>query len=174
MREDPEYVRAGSANLLVAYAPHQGWRQVGVTTHRTAVDWALAMRALVDDPAFQDADRLIVVLDNLNTHRLSSLYTTFPAPEAHRIACKLELRFTPKHGSWLNMAELDLSVRGRQCLDRRLPDRPTLATEVAAWAQARNAVAAPAHWTFTVDDARTHLTHRYPFSLCDTSTWTVH
>jgi hypothetical protein len=170
VREDPEYVRAGSANLFLSYAPHLGWRQVTVTTQRTAVDWAHAMRELVDAPAFAGADRIIVVLDNLNTHRLSSLYTTFPREEAHRIARRLELRFTPKHGSWLNMAELELAVLARQCLTRRLPDRATLATEVAAWADARNAVAEPAHWTFTVDDARTRLTHLYPIPVCDTST----
>jgi len=165
-REDPEYVRAGSANLFMSYAPHLGWRQVTVTTQRTAVDWARAMRALVD-VHFPDAARIIVVLDNLNTHRLSSLYTTFPAPEAHRIARRLELRYTPKHGSWLNMAELELAVLGRQCLARRLPDRATLEAEVTAWTAVRNAVAAPAQWTFTVDDARTRLTHLYPFPICD-------
>ncbi len=168
-REDPEYVRHGSANLFLSYAPHLGWRQVTVTAQRTAVDWALAMWDLVDTPQFADAARIIVVLDNLNTHRLSSLYTAFPAPEARRIAPKLELRFTPKHGSWLNMAELELAVLDRQCLDRRIPDQATLATEVAAWADARNAVAAPAQWTFTTEDARTRLTHLYPIPVCDTS-----
>lgn len=165
-REDPEYVRHGSANLFLSYAPQLGWRQVTVTTQRTAVDWALAMRDLVD-VHFPQADRIIVVLDNLNTHRLSSLYTTFPAPEAHRIARTLELRFTPKHGSWLNMAELDLAVLARQCLDRRIPDHRTLEQEVAAWVQQRNAVAAPAQWTFTTAQARTRLTHLYPFPICD-------
>lgn len=133
-REDPEYVRHGSANLFLSYAPHLGWRQVTVTAQRTAVDWALAMRDLVDTPQFADAARIIVVLDNLNTHRLSSLYTAFPAPEA-----------------------------------RRIPDQATLATEVAAWADARNAVAAPAQWTFTTEDARTRLTHLYPIPVRDTS-----
>lgn len=169
-REDSEYVRAGSANLFLSYAPHLGWRQVTVTAQRTAVDWALAMRNLVDGPAFRDAERLIVVLDNLNTHRISSLYMTFPAPEAHRIARKLDLRYTPKHGSWLNMAELELAVLGRQCLARRIPDRIALEREVAAWVAARNAVAAPARWTCTVDDARTRLSHLYPIPLCDSST----
>jgi hypothetical protein len=168
VREDPEYVRAGSANCFLAYAPHLGWRHLIVSAQRTAVDWALAMRALVDN-CFPDAERLIVVLDNLNTHRLSSLYTAFPAPEAQRLARKLELRYTPKHGSWLNLAEGELSVLARQCLDRRIPDRATLAAEVAAWETARNAVAAPAQWTFTVDDARTRLHHLYPIPVCDTS-----
>lgn len=167
-RQDPEYTRHGSANLFMLYAPHLGWRHVAVTDQRRAVDWALVMRELVD-VHFPDAARIIVVLDNLNTHRLSSLYTAFPAEEAYRIARKLELRFTPKHGSWLNMAELDLAVLTRQCLGRRFPDRATLATEIAAWEAARNAVAAPAHWTFTVDDARTRLSHLYPVPICDTS-----
>lgn len=167
-REDPAYRRAGCANLFLSYAPHLGWRQVTVTTQRTAVDWALAMRDLVDGP-FRDAPKLVVVLDNLNTHRLSSLYTAFPPAEARRIARRLELRFTPTHGSWLNMAELEFAVLGRQCLDRRIPDRATLETEVAAWAAARNAVASPAQWTFTVDDARTRQTHLYPFPICDTT-----
>ena len=167
-RADPGYVRGGSANLFLAYAPHLGWRQVTATGQRTAVDWARAMRDLVD-VHFPAAARIIVVLDNLNTHRLSSLYTTFPAPEARRIARRLDLRFTPKHGSWLNMAELEFAVLARQCLDRRIPDRATLAQEVAAWTAARNAAAAPARWTFTVDDARTRLTHLYPIPVCDTS-----
>lgn len=167
-REDPEYTRHGRANLFLSYAPHLGWRHVVVTTQRTAVDWALAMRELVDVD-FPTADRLIVVLDNLNTHRLSALYATFPAPAAQRLARKLEFRFTPKHGSWLNMAELELAVLSRQCRARRLPDQPTLAAEVTAWAATRNAVAAPAHWTFTTTDARTRLTHLYPIPVCATS-----
>lgn len=165
-REDPEDVRHGSANLFLSYAPHLGWRQVMVTTQRTAVDWALAMRELVD-VHFPQAERIIVVLDNLHTHRLSSLYTTFPPAEAHRIAPKLDLRFTPNHGSWLNMAELEFAVLARQCLDRRIPDRATLETEVATWVDARTAVPTPAQWTFTTEDARTRLTHLYPFPICD-------
>jgi hypothetical protein len=171
VRQDPEYRRHGSANLFMLYAPQLGWREVLVSTQRTAVDWALAIRTLVD-VHFPEADQIIVVLDNLNTHRLASLYAAFPPAEAHRIARRLDLRFTPKHGSWLNMAELELSVLARQCLDRRIPDRATLEVEVAAWVAARNAVAAPARWTFTSDDARTRLTHLYPFPLCDTTTLT--
>ena len=167
-RQDPEYRRGGSANLFVAYAPHLGWRAVTVTTQRTAVDFALAMRELVDRH-FPAAARILVVLDNLNTHHLSALYTTFPAAEAHRIAQRLDLRYTPTHGSWLNMAELELAVLTRQCLDRRIPDRATLETEVAAWTTARNAVAAPAQWTFSMDDARTRLSHLYPVPVCATS-----
>jgi len=131
------------------------------------------MRDLVDGPV-REAPKLIVVLDNLTTHRLSSRYTTFPAPEAHRIARRLDLRFTPRHGSWRNMAELELSVLGRLGRDRRIADRATLETEVAAWADARNAVAEPAQWTVTVDEARTRLTHLYPLPVGDTSTLTDH
>ena len=164
-----EYRRQGSADLFLPCAPHPGWRHVTVTTQRTAVDWALAMRDLVE-VQFPEAQRIIVVLDNLNTHRLSSLDTTFPAAEAHRLARKLELRFTPKHGSWRTMAEGELSILSGQCLNRRIPDQATLATEVTAWADAHNAVAAPAHWTFTVDVARTRLTRLSPLPVWDTST----
>ena len=168
-REDPEYRRQDSANLFLAYAPQLGWRHVTVTVQRTAVDWAMAMRDLVE-VHFPDAEGLIMVMDNLNTHRLSSLYTAFPAAEAHRIARKLELRFTARHGSWLNVAELEFSVLQRQCLARRIPDIATLTEAVTAWVTARNAVAAPARWTFTVDDARHRLSHLYPLPICDTST----
>ena len=172
-RQDPEYVRAGSANLFLAYAPQLGWRHVAVTETRTSVDWALAMRDLVE-VHFPDADRIIVVLDQLNTHRISSLYTAFPPAIAQRIAQRLHLCYTPKHGSWLNMAECEFSVLKRQCLDRRIPDRATLAQEIDAWTAGRNAAAAPAHWTFTVEQARTRLTHLYPTPVCDTETLTDH
>lgn len=169
VREDPTYVRQGSANCLLAFAPHLGWRHVRVSEQRAAVDFAEAMRELVD-VHFPAAERIVVVLDNLNTHCVGSLYTAFPKEEALRLARKLVFHFTPKHGSWLNMAEAELSVLARQCLDRYLPDRGTLETEVAAWAAARNAVAAPATWSFTTDDAHTRLHHLYPVSICDTST----
>jgi hypothetical protein len=168
VREDPEYARHGSANLFMTYAPHLGWRHVSVTGRRTGADWAFAMRELID-VHFPAAERIVIVLDNLNTHRLSSLYLTFPAPEAHRIARKLDLRFTPVHGSWLNLAEGELSVLSRQCLHRRVPDRATLEREVAAWVASRNAVGAPGVWRFTVDEARTRLTSLYPIPTCDTS-----
>lgn len=161
-QHDAEYARAGSANLFLWCAPHLGHRQVTVTARRTRHDWARAMRDLVDAPLFADATRIVVVLDNLNTHRLSSLYATFPPAEARRIARKLDLRFTPVHGSWLNIAELELSALGRQCLRRRIPTATALATEVAAWAAARNAAAVPIAWSFTVADARRALPHVYP------------
>ncbi len=160
-RVDAEYVRHGSANCLLAVAPHLGWRHVAITERRTAIDWAHAMRDLVDGH-FPDAERIVLVLDNLNTHDPASLYKTFPPAEAKRIWDKLEFHFTPKHGSWLNMAELELSVLARQCLARRIPDRAALAAEVAAWSAARNAAGARIAWLFTITDARVRLPHLYP------------
>jgi transposase len=160
-REDAEYVRQGSANCFLAVAPQFGWRHVAITERRTALDWAHAMRDLVD-VHFPDAERIVLVLDNLNTHHPASLYKAFPPAEAKRIWDKLEFHFTPKHGSWLNMAELELSVLARQCLARRIPDRATLAAEVAAWSAARNAVGARIAWHFTITDARVRLPHLYP------------
>lgn len=172
-REDPEYRRGGSANLFLAVAPHLGWRHVTVTDQRTRVEWAEAMRELVD-VHFPEYERLIVVMDNLNTHRLSSLYHTFPAPEAFRIAQKLDLRFTPVHGSWLNIAELELQVLSTQCLDRRIPDRATLAAEVAAWEEPRNAAGVGVSWQFGVEDARHKLAHVYPLPEHDDEGVTAH
>jgi hypothetical protein len=160
-REDAEYARAGSANLFLWVAPHLGRRQITVTTQRTAVDWAHAMRELVDE-AFPEAERIVLVLDNLNTHDPASLYKAFPPAEAARIWSRLELHSTPTHGSWLNMAELELSALARQCLDRRIPDQATLAGEVRAWADERNRAAVGIDWRFSVDDARSTLTHVYP------------
>ncbi len=165
-RVDSEYSRHGSANLFLWVAPHLGRRQVTVTERRTALDWAHAMRELVD-VAFPAAERISVVLDNLNTHDPASLYKAFPPAEAARIWEKLELHYTPKHGSWLNMAELELSALARQCLARRLPDQPTLTAEVSAWAEARNQAAVAIAWHFTVDQARTTLTHLYPVPESD-------
>jgi transposase len=159
--EDPEYTRHGSANLFMLFAPPDGWRQVLVTAQRTRHEFAQAMRSLVDD-YFPQAERIRVVLDNLNTHRLASLYHAFAAAEAHRIAAKLEFHFTPKHGSWLNMAELELSVLSRQCLARRIPDRATLEAELAAWVTERNDAKLGARWTFTRAEAHTELAHVYP------------
>lgn len=165
-REDAEYDRHGSANLFLWVAPHLGRRQITVTPQRTAVDWAHAMRDVVE--AFPEAERIVVVLDNLNTHDPASLYKAFPPAEAARIWSRLELHSTPTHGSWLNLAELELSVLARQCLARRIPDRATLETEVAAWVAARNAEQVRIAWRFSVDDARTTLTHLYPIPACDT------
>jgi hypothetical protein len=160
-REDPEYVRGGSANLFVAYAPHLGWRHVSTAPRRTAVDWAVAMRAVIDG-AFPTAQRIIVVCDNLNIHRISSFYAAFGPEEARRLARIVEFRFTPVHGSWLNMAEFEISVLKRQVLSRRLGDLPTVTAAVAAWETARNTVAAPAQWQFTTEQARVRLPALYP------------
>lgn len=172
-RDDPQYRRRGSANLFVSCAPHLGWRHVQVADQRTGVDWALAIRELVD-VHFAEAEQIVLVLDNLNTHRLSSLYAAFPAPEARRIARKLELHFTPRHGSWLNMAELELHALGQQCLNRRIPDRETLEHAVTAWATARNADRVTVNWRFSVDDARRALPAVYPIPTCASDALTEH
>jgi DDE superfamily endonuclease len=160
-RFDYEYERQGTANLFLFCQPLGGWRHVEVTDHRTGHDFALQMQALVDRH-FPDAERIRVVLDNLNTHTPAALYEAFPAAEARRILRKLEFHYTPVHGSWLNMAELEFSMLSRQCLGRRIPDRDTLATEVAAWVAARNEQRATIHWSFTVDHARSKLHRLYP------------
>lgn len=160
-REDYEYTRHGSANLFLWCAPHLGTRGVEVTERRTRLDFAHVLRTLVDEH-FAAAERLVLVLDNLNTHDPSALYAAFPPAEAKRLWDKLEIHFTPKHGSWLNIAEIELSVLARQCLDRRIPDRDTLTAEVAAWVAARNAEQIGVDWHFTTADARTKLAQLYP------------
>jgi hypothetical protein len=158
---DYEYTRNGVANLFMFFAPLEGWRHVAVTARRTRVDWAYAMRDLVD-VYFPTAATIRVVLDNLNTHIAGSLYEAFAPQEARRILDRLELHHTPKHGSWLNMAEIELSVLSRQCLDQRIPDAATLIREVAAWEAPRNSAQAPMEWHFTTADARIKLKHLYP------------
>ncbi len=158
---DYEYGRNGVATLFMFFAPLVGWRHVTVTERRTKVDWAHAMRDLVDG-YFPDARTIRVVCDNLNTHAPGSLYEAFPPEEARRILDRLELHHTPKHGSWLNMAEIELSVLGRQCLDRHLPAVETLQREVAAWEAPRNSVQATMDWRFTTADVRIKLKHLYP------------
>jgi DDE superfamily endonuclease len=160
-RVDYEYERNGVANLFLVTQPLGAWRHVDVTDRRTKHDFAHQMRDLVDRH-FPDADRIRVVLDNLNTHTPAALYEAFPPAEARRVLRKLELHYTPLHGSWLNMAELEFSTLSRQCLDRRIGDRDTLVTEVAAWEAARNEQRATITWQFTVDDARTKLHRLYP------------
>jgi hypothetical protein len=172
-RDDPEYQRHGSANLFLTVAPHLGWRRVTVTERRTTSDFAHAMRTLVDED-FPGAERIIVVLDNLNTHHLGALYGTFPPAEAHRLARKLEFRYTPLHGSWLNLAEIELSALSRQCLDRRIPDRPTLQQQIDTWVTERNAAVVRLNWHFTCAQARTKLVHLYPQTEQDTNDVTVH
>lgn len=160
-REDSEYARHGSANLFLAYAPYLGWRQITVTERRTAVDFAHAIRELLN-VHFPAAERITVVLDNLNTHTPASLYTAFPPAEAWRLLERIEWVKTPTHGSWLNMAELEWSVLQRQCLHRRIPDAATLTAEVEAWVTARNAAQTVASWHFTKEDARDRLHWLYP------------
>ncbi len=160
-RFDTEYERNGVANLFLLCAPLLGWRHVKVTDRRTRVDWAELIRELVD-LHFPAAERIVLVLDNLNTHAPASLYEAFPPEEAKRLWDKLELHYTPKHGSWLNIAEIELSALGRQCLDRRIPAQATLAAEVAAWTSERNAATVTVDWQFTTADARIKLRHLYP------------
>jgi hypothetical protein len=160
-REDYEYRRGGTANLFVACEPLRGWRSARVTERRTRVDWAHAVRELID-VHYPEAERIVLVMDNLNIHTPGSLYEAFPPEEAKRLADKLEIHYTPKHGSWLNIAEIELSVLARQCLNRRLPDRETLEREVAAWVAERNATGGAVDWRFTTADARIRLKHLYP------------
>jgi hypothetical protein len=163
-RQDYEYVRHGTANLFLWFEPLAGRRHVTVTERRTKQDFAHVIRALVD-VYYPEADTLVLVVDNLNTHTLGALYATFPPAEARRLAAKLEIHYTPKHGSWLNMAEIELSLLARQCLNQRLPDRPVLQHETAAWERERNARAAQMEWRFTTADARIKLKHLYPTLL---------
>jgi DDE superfamily endonuclease len=160
-KEDAEYERHGVANLFMAFEPLGGHRLVEVTERRTAVDFARFVRRLCDE-VYPDAHRVVLVCDNLNTHTPASLYEAFEPAEARRLAERLEWHYTPKHGSWLNMAEMELSVLARQCLDRRIPDQAALEREVAAWQQRRNAAAVKANWQFTTADARIKLKRLYP------------
>ena len=160
-RVDYEYERNGTANLFMLFAPLEGWRHVKVTDRRTAVDYAQVLKDL-SDIHFPDAKRIVLVQDNLNTHAKSSLYEAFPAAEARRLVERFEWHYTPKHGSWLDMAESELAILFSQCLDRRIPDKPTLETEVAAWTKMRNTHNAKADWQFTSDDARIKLKHLCP------------
>jgi hypothetical protein len=160
-REDYEYTREGTANLFIAVEPLAGRREVTVTERRTAVDFAGQMRRLCDE-WYPEAAVIRVVLDNLNTHSPASLFAAFPPEEAWRLLRRLEIHYTPKHASWLNMAEMELSVLARQCLDRRIDSREVLAHEVAAWEAERNRLRVAIEWCFRVADARRKLAHLYP------------
>ena len=157
---DYEYERCGVSNLFMLFAPLKGWRRVEVTERRTKVDWAALIKSLVDED-YPDK-RVVLVMDNLNTHAPGSLYEAFEPAEARRIAERLEIHYTPKHGSWLNMAEIEIGVMVRQCLDRRIPDRDFLRNEVKAWQNCRNREAVAVDWRFTTDDARIKLKSLYP------------
>jgi hypothetical protein len=158
---DYEYERKGTANIFMRVEPLAGRRHVAATAHRTKRDFALQMQQVVDVD-YPDTDRIRVVLDNLNTHGPASLYEAFAPAEARRLLRHLEFHYTPKHASWLNMAEIELSVLTGQCLDRRIADQQTLEAETAAWEARRNRERATIHWRFTLQDARTKLVRLYP------------
>jgi hypothetical protein len=160
-RYDYEYARSGTANLFMLFAPLEGWRHVKVTDRHAALDYAQVLKEL-SDTHFPAADKIILVQDNLNIHQPASLYQAFPAAEARRLVERFEWHYTPKHGSWLDMAESELGVLSSQCLDRRIPDQPTLIGEVAAWQHRRNNSHAKADWQFTTANARVKLKRLYP------------
>ena len=160
-RRDYEYERNGTANLFMMFAPLEGWRRVKVTDRHAAVDYAQILKEL-SDTHFPEADKIVLVQDNLSTHKPASLYEAFPAPEARRLVERFEWHYTPKHGSWLDMAESELGVLSSQCLDRRIPDKQTLIDEVAAWQNGRNKNHTKADWQFTTADARVKLKRLYP------------
>ncbi len=160
-RYDYEYSRQGVRNLFMFVEPQAGWRHVEVTTQRTKLDFAHQMKWLVDE-RYPEAEVVRIVLDNLNTHTAASLYEAFAPEEARRIVKKLEFHYTPKHGSWLNMAEIELSVLQRQCLDRRIPDEAALKQEIKAWEERRNNMQATIDWRFSNTDARDKLKRLYP------------
>lgn len=157
---DYEYERNGVSNLFMLSAPVEGWRHVKVTDRHTKQDWAQLIKELVD--VHFPKKKIILVMDNLNTHKLGSLYATFEPEEARRISERLEIHYTPKHGSWLDMAEIEIGVLSRQCLNRRIPDQETLRSEIAAWEASRNQEAICVNWRFTTEGARIKLKSLYP------------
>ncbi len=160
-RHDYEYRRNGTANLFMMFAPLEGWRHVKVTDRHTAVDYAQVLKEL-SDTHFPGSAKIVLVQDNLNTHKPASLYEAFPPAEARRLVERFEWHYTPKHGSWLDMAESELGVLSSQCLDRRIPDQQVLKVEVEAWEADRNRKHARADWQFTTADARVKLRRLYP------------
>lgn len=164
-RYDYEYVREGTCNIFGFFQPLKGWREMKVTSHRTAIDFAYCMKQLVDEQ-FPEAIKVKLVLDNLNTHTPCSVYKAFPPSEAKRILDRLEFHYTPKHGSWLNMVEIEFSVLSRQCLNRRIPNIETMEQEVAAWTGERNQQQATVNWCFKCEDARVKLKRLYPQLTC--------
>jgi len=160
-RYDYEYRRNGVANHFMFFQPLGNWRRVSVRQHKTAADWAHEIARLLDCD-FPHAERVVLVCDNLNTHKIASLYSVFPARQARAYVKRLEIHYTPKHGSWLNAAEIELSLLTRQCLRRRIPDLETLCAQVHAWQQTRNASAKGVDWQFTTSDARIKLKKLYP------------
>ena len=160
-REDHEYERNGTVNIFMMFAPLEGWRHVEVTDRRTAIDYAHLLKR-ASDVDFLNAEKILLVQDNLNTHNWSSLYEAFPADEARRLVERFEWHYTPKHGSWLDMAESELGALTKQCLDRRIPDKKTIIKEIAAWERERNKNNTKADWQFTTADARVKLKRLYP------------
>lgn len=160
-RQDSEYQRGGMANLFMAFEPLAGERYVQVTARKTSVDFAHFMKRLADE-RYPDAKRIVLVCDNLSTHSPAAFYEAFEPAEARRLAQRFEWHYTPRHGSWLNVAEMELSVLTRQCLDRRIPDQDTLVHEVAAWQRQRNDARVTVRWQFTTADARIKLRKLYP------------
>jgi hypothetical protein len=160
-RYDHEYERNGVSNLFMFFSPTENWRHVIVTDQRTKIDWAIAMKEL-SDIHFKDAEKITVVIDNLNTHNASSFYEAFDPQEARRLTERFEFHYTPKHGSWLNMAETELSILFRQCLDERIPDQITLKKQVANWESQRNNNHSTIDWRFNIDKARVKLKRLYP------------
>lgn len=158
---DDEYVRNGVAEIFLEVEPLGGKRHVKITEHRARTDWALFVKEMLDE-RYADAQKVILVMDNLNTHSVSSFYEAFPASEARRLAERLEIHYTPKHGSWLNIAEIELSVLKTQCLDRRIPDIDLMRKEVVAWESDRNNRVSTVNWQFTTADARIKLQRLYP------------
>lgn len=158
---DDEYVRNGVADIFLAVEPLAGVRLVEITEHRTRQDWAMFIKAMLDE-SYPHARRVVLVMDNLNTHGIASLYETFEPAEARRLAERLEIHHTPKHGSWLNMAEIELSVLKRQCLDRRIDSMIVMSSEVKHWQEDRNNHGSKIDWQFTTEDARIKLKRLYP------------
>lgn len=160
-RYDTEYKRNGTSNLFIFFEPLRGWRRIDITARRTAIDWALQIQRLVDED-YPKARKIRLVMDNLNTHVGASLYKAFEPEEARRLLDKLEFHYTPKHGSWLNMAEIEFSLLSRQCMRHRMGDRDYLTQEVTAWVNNRNSMEADMKWRFTTDEARIKLKCLYP------------
>ncbi len=161
LKVDSEYVRNGTCSIFAFVEPLGGTHHVNVREHRTALDWAEEIKYLADE-MFPDAEKIILVMDNLNTHKPASLYKRYPAEEARRIIKRLEIHYTPKHGSWLDIAEIELNVMTRQCLSRRIDDINVLRSELSAWETERNASASKVNWQFTTSDARIKLKSLYP------------
>jgi hypothetical protein len=161
VKYDTEYERNGTASIFMGFEPLRGVRYTKITEKRTQIDWAVYIKDLVDNH-YREAEKIIFVMDNLNTHHKSSLYEAFEPAEAKRLADRFEIRYTPKHGSWLNMAEIELSHLNRQCLDQRISERSDMSMEVEAWTKIRNDAKVVADWQFTTDDARIKLRRLYP------------